>query len=139
MVLKWIYHAAYSAAQSEKHVHRNHTLESDVDSMRYPAHRSIRADSIQGGAVESKRAISYSESSSSSAHIFSPAPNSKEEHMQQSHYLVKATAALSIEGAAAGAALAADAMGEDISVAPHNSNSPLPLLPPPRHRRHSRI
>ena len=32
MVLKWIYHAAYSAAQSEKHVHRNHTLESDVDS-----------------------------------------------------------------------------------------------------------
>ena len=52
--------------------------------------------------------------------------------MQQSHYLVKATAALSIEGAAAEAALAADAMGEDISVAPHNSNSPLPLLPLPR-------
>ena len=65
--------------------------------------------------------------------------------MQQKRDLAKTTAALniaalSIEGAAAGAALAADAMGEDISAAPHNSNSPLPLLPlPPRHRRHSCI
>ena len=57
--------------------------------------------------------------------------------MQHKRDIAKTTAALniaalSIEGAAAGAVLAADAMGEDISAAPLNSNLPTPLLPLPR-------
>ena len=51
--------------------------------------------------------------------------------MQQKRDLAKTTAALNIaalgiEGAAGGDALAANTMREDISAAPHNSNSPQP-------------
>ena len=52
---------------------------------------------------------------------------SEADRMQHKRDMAKTTAALniaalSIEGAAAGAVLAADAMGEDISAAPLNSN-----------------
>ena len=56
---------------------------------------------------------------------------SENERKQRNRDLAKTTAALniadlSIEEAGAGATLAADAMGEDISTAHNNSNSPLP-------------